>query len=173
MNKCKRCQSPIVLNTNKTKLFCSKKCREVYWRESHPEKWKEHQRKFRQKTPVLCKLCKKEIPIDIRKSGLVFCSDECRVVSEKTKSKLRRENIIGLYGKYKKEIGCQRCGYNTNSACLDFHHVDGKEKERRITSGLWYYSTDLFKKELKKCVLLCKNCHYDLHNPQIKENGDI
>src|SRR5690606_33960089 len=53
-----------------------------------------------------------------------------------------------------------------NLAALDFHHVNPEEKE--------YSFNQLVKKnwnevvsELKKCVLLCKNCHAEQHNPAL------
>lgn len=167
MNKCKQCDT--ILESN-NKIYCSKYCREKYWRLNNKKHVSEYQRQYRLNTPLLCKVCKKEIPREIRKSGLVFCSEHCRIQSEKVNTKIRRKNISILYGKYKKERGCQICGYNKNQACLDFHHNDGNEKERRITAGLWYYSKQLFNEELNKCRLLCKNCHYDIHHPEISED---
>lgn len=40
------------------------------------------------------------------------------------------------------------------------------------------FDTDIFKKEMEKCILLCKNCQINLHNPKykkenLKENGDL
>lgn len=51
------------------------------------------------------------------------------------------------------------CGYSKCSAALDFHHINSEEKE-----GLrqdWCFEKN--KSELDKCVLLCANCHRELH----------
>lgn len=58
---------------------------------------------------------------------------------------------------------CSKCGYSKNLASLDFHHVDETTKEDamgRIIQKTW----KSFEDEIKKCVLLCKNCHAELHH---------
>jgi hypothetical protein len=50
------------------------------------------------------------------------------------------------------------CGFN-HPAALDFHHVDPKEKEnnihRLVSDGRWARVYE----EIKKCIVLCANCH--------------
>lgn len=58
--------------------------------------------------------------------------------------------------KYKIAKGCSVCGYNNHAVCLDFHHVEQKtDNINSIKSGKLQ---KLFK-EIRKCVLLCANCH--------------
>ena len=57
---------------------------------------------------------------------------------------------------------CERCGYNTCLKALEFHHLDPTKKDFTI-------SNDHFKlidavEESKKCILLCANCHRELHD---------
>ncbi len=75
-------------------------------------------------------------------------------------SKIRRRNIKLKAVEYKGGK-CQKCGYNKCVGALDFHHLDPREKDFTISgnSGKW----ENLKKELDKCVLLCKNCHVELH----------
>lgn len=56
---------------------------------------------------------------------------------------------------------CQNCGYNKCINALDFHHIDPREKDFTISgnAGKW----EKIKNELDKCVLLCKNCHSEVH----------
>lgn len=63
---------------------------------------------------------------------------------------------------------CENCGYDKCSAALDFHHTDPTKKEFNI-SILFGRKFDLLKIELDKCVLLCSNCHRELHAAE-KEN---
>ena len=59
---------------------------------------------------------------------------------------------------------CQCCGYNKCQQALEFHHIDSAEKEKSI-SEYWYRNAkwaDVII-ELRKCVLLCSNCHKELH----------
>lgn len=60
---------------------------------------------------------------------------------------------------------CQRCGYDK---CLDdlcFHHKDPKEKKHQVSYIFhWGGMTDeKIKKEIDKCLLVCADCHYELH----------
>ena len=60
---------------------------------------------------------------------------------------------------------CQKCGYNKNLAALDFHHQDPSQKEftwNSVSVKPW----DKIIEEMKKCVLLCANCHREEHHPE-------
>ena len=148
--------------------YCSKKCRERHWRKLNKlkvkeygfKKWKEYQKK----NPIYCRYCKKEIPLKIRKSGLVFCSDSCRKNQSKLNSKKSRDKSFKVFRDYKENNGCLICGYNKYYGSLDFHHINPKEKDLRITAQHFISQSELIKKELSKCILVCKNCHHELHN---------
>lgn len=59
---------------------------------------------------------------------------------------------------------CQICSYNKCMNALDFHHIDPKEKE--ISFGKIRanpISINKFIEELKKCILVCSNCHREIH----------
>ena len=61
---------------------------------------------------------------------------------------------------------CKVCGYNKYPCSLDFHHLDGDEKDDNFSTHL-YWSWDRLQKELDKCVLLCSNCHRAVHSGYI------
>lgn len=73
------------------------------------------------------------------------------------RKKLKEELIKILGGK------CQSCGYNKCDAAFDFHHKEGT-KENNINWFLKNSSKEKLLKEAKKCVLLCANCHRELHH---------
>jgi hypothetical protein len=57
---------------------------------------------------------------------------------------------------------CNRCGYDKCDWAFEFHHLDSDEKDFGISA----YSTlswDKIKKELDKCILVCANCHREIH----------
>lgn len=56
---------------------------------------------------------------------------------------------------------CKLCGDN-NIFHLVFHHVDSDTKEYTLNE-LKNYRWSIIDKELKKCILLCANCHKDFH----------
>lgn len=63
---------------------------------------------------------------------------------------------------------CQECGYSRCTAALEFHHKDGTKKERNISQECLATWSRLVE-EIKKCRLLCSNCHKELHY-MCKEN---
>jgi len=57
---------------------------------------------------------------------------------------------------------CQCCGYDRCNSAFDFHHINPEEKEFSIST--WKHkSWAKIIKELKKCILVCSNCHRELH----------
>ena len=76
------------------------------------------------------------------------------------RTKIKSRGVQALGGK------CAICGQTFEDCCYDFHHLDPEEKDFNIsqmnTNGAnsWIEVRD----ELKKCVLLCANCHRLLHN---------
>lgn len=64
---------------------------------------------------------------------------------------------------------CVKCGYNRNYASLDFHHVEPESKDVNFkTSRHW--SWERLKEELENCILVCKNCHAEIHHPEHHRN---
>ena len=61
---------------------------------------------------------------------------------------------------------CQVCGYNKCITCLDFHHTDPTEKEMKISGSTKSFEKQ--KKEVDKCVLVCHNCHGEIHAGMVK-----
>lgn len=64
--------------------------------------------------------------------------------------------------------GCYICGEKT-ICCLVFHHKDPEQKIDAISQML---NTDieLVKTEMRKCILLCRNCHAKIHSKLISCN---
>ena len=77
--------------------------------------------------------------------------------SKKSRQDFKEDLVMRKGGK------CYVCGYDKCNAALDFHHLDPSKKDRRyfnMRGGL----SDTLKTELDKCVLLCSNCHREVHN---------
>lgn len=75
----------------------------------------------------------------------------------KRRKMLKEEGVKILGGK------CKNCGYNKCFAALEFHHNKGN-KEGNIQSYIHKESRQKLLKEVKKCILLCANCHRETHN---------
>lgn len=59
--------------------------------------------------------------------------------------------------------GCAICGYNKCDNALSFHHVNPLDKKFQITYRALSYTTERFINEINKCILLCANCHREIH----------
>lgn len=60
---------------------------------------------------------------------------------------------------------CITCDYSKNMAALEFHHLSPAEKDfapSHYRSQTWSKKVE---QELDKCILLCANCHREIHNP--------
>ena len=62
-----------------------------------------------------------------------------------------------------KTPGCALCGYNTCVAALDFHHV-GSKLFYITREGIKNKSNQEIADEIAKCILLCANCHREVHH---------
>lgn len=59
---------------------------------------------------------------------------------------------------------CCKCGYDKYIEALTFHHLDPNAKDNTIANFLRNpRRLDKIVCELKKCVMLCANCHIELH----------
>jgi IS30 family transposase len=56
---------------------------------------------------------------------------------------------------------CQLCNYNKSLNALHFHHLDPNEKDFSISGKS--LSFDKLKSEVDKCILVCSNCHSEIH----------
>ena len=58
---------------------------------------------------------------------------------------------------------CQCCGYNTCIEALDFHHIDESTKLFSLSDHNLKLDWPMIKEELDKCIVVCSNCHREIH----------
>ncbi len=76
------------------------------------------------------------------------------LIDRRRKLAQERNELIKSMG-----LKCKICGIN-HPAVLDFHHVNPEEKFKDISILKWSGCSDeIFLKEIKKCEVLCANCH--------------
>ena len=75
----------------------------------------------------------------------------------------RRQRLKELSVQYKGGK-CQVCGYNKCIKALDFHHVNPKAKNFTISMKGHIKSWTKVKKELDQCIVVCSNCHREIHD---------
>ena len=63
---------------------------------------------------------------------------------------------------------CEICGYNKCQNALEFHHLNPSEKDFSIASNSSYKNMEILKREVDKCILVCANCHREIHAGLIK-----
>lgn len=61
---------------------------------------------------------------------------------------------------------CQICEYNKSLNALHFHHLEPNEKDFSISGKS--LSFEKLKSEVDKCILVCSNCHSEIHEGIIK-----
>ena len=97
-----------------------------------------------------------------RESVLYVTSQEYRTKNHARKCRSVRDGMVEL----KRLAGgrCSVCGYDKCLYALDFHHLDPRKKDNSVCNLLRSKSIKAAAAESKKCVLLCANCHRELHD---------
>ena len=83
---------------------------------------------------------------------------KCRVeVVQKRRALIKEKAIQYKGGK------CSICGYNKYVGALEFHHLNPNEKDFGIGQKGCTRSWEKVREELDKCILVCANCHREIH----------
>lgn len=98
-----------------------------------------------------------------------FCSSTCKngyhqsYASQKQRGLARKLELVRAKGGQ-----CSICGYRKNLGALAFHHTDSASKDFKLDMrSLSNRKLRFVLAELDKCVLVCHNCHAELHNPHL------
>lgn len=89
-----------------------------------------------------------------------------KILRDKSYYKRIKEELIQYKGGK-----CQICGYNKCISALEFHHLDPTQKDFTISGGTKSFKT--LKPEVDKCILVCSNCHREIHAGLINLNKYI
>lgn len=119
-----------------------------------------------------CLNCEKELSDSQKK----FCCSTCKLqyysmnkyhtTYSQAQDKRGKDRKIALI----KELGgkCSICGYNKNLAALAFHHI--KDKSFTLDSRtISRHSMKIIRDEVAKCILVCHNCHSEIHHPEFND----
>jgi len=63
---------------------------------------------------------------------------------------------------------CAVCGYSKSMSALDFHHKDETTKSGQVSYFIRQFGKERAAEEAKKCILLCSNCHHEVHDGLLK-----
>jgi 5-methylcytosine-specific restriction endonuclease McrA len=122
------------------------------------------------------KLSRPRKPLDLEKKRIrqkeafsrYYKKHSKKVFESKKRSRIKRkkELIEVMGGK------CSRCGYDRCFAALEFHHNLG-DKEGNMAHIIKNKSKEKALKEIKRCILLCANCHREEHNKGLSDNVSL
>lgn len=139
-----------------TRKYCSKECENTMRRIKWANRIKEEKEQKLMPEKV-CPICNKKFRPKSAAANQRICCYDCMPDG----IQLTRG---GFLAKLKEVRGgkCIRCEYNKCLKALEFHHLNPVEKDFTI-------SNDHFKlldavNESKKCILICSNCHKELHD---------
>lgn len=102
-----------------------------------------------------CKSCRKIIDRD----SYIRSSKRRKAIKDRS-IEIKKYNSSLLY-RYKKFCGCCFCD-EKEPVSLDLHHKNPKEKDINVSDAVCY-SIKTLKKEIRKCIVICANCHRKLH----------
>lgn len=117
-------------------------------------------------TKKICPKCKIEKPVEdfYRRRNDANCSTHCKLCTTIS----TRERQRGVKQKAVDYLGgkCSVCNYDKYIGALEFHHIDPLQKDFTI-ADLKLSSFERIKFELDKCLLVCANCHREIHGGKI------
>ena len=114
----------------------------------------------------ICEICNEKF--ETSSSSRIYCYN-CSGESTRLDNQTRKHQKTILRRSMKLQVikmlggKCSRCGYNKCIDALEFHHKNPKEKEFKLGSGNTM-SWKEYKNEVSKCILLCSNCHKEIHS---------
>jgi hypothetical protein len=109
--------------------------------------------------------------LEVRKRKHKEYSREHYLANQKETKQRTKENKALLkkeWFAFKGTLKCSKCEFN-HIAALDFHHEDPSTKEGNVHG---FISNGQFAKayeEIKKCIVLCANCHRIHHHEEKKK----
>lgn len=110
-------------------------------------------RKLSEKRQPYCDVCRKRRAKEFYERNKKLLFDK----SEKFRNKQFEE-----FRDWKNTLKCNICK-ESESVCLDFHHIDETKKVFDISQKVGKVSLASLNEEIKKCICVCANCHRKVH----------
>jgi predicted HNH restriction endonuclease len=103
-----------------------------------------------------CKKCGEQKDISDFYGKRAYCKTCYNDYSKNKYVEYKRKVVIMMGGK------CQVCGYDKYAGSLELHHIDPATKDPNF--DMFHNRVpETFIDEMKKCVLVCANCHREIH----------
>lgn len=122
----------------------------------------------------ICVYCQKEFEVIPRQGGMnrKVCYECIPDGLEKGDRQKRERAIIRQkINQQKVKRGCDICGYNKCPTALEWHHENDNKNFNPgdIIKGT-AVSFEKYQQEVDKCILVCANCHREIHWQLDKES---
>lgn len=121
-------------------------------------------------TKLICEICGKEFsPKTNNAKRRKYCY-ECS--PEQNQGENKAEQVSALRKAMKKEAvkrkggKCEICGYSKNISALQFHHINPQNKKFGLANNGIIHPWDEYWEEAQKCILVCANCHAEIHSEE-------
>ena len=146
-----------------------------YWVKKYNLKSSHLQFKYLEKREIglerKCPKCKMVLPSTdfYKRRGIDYSSTYCKIcTSDQTLNRMQRlkTQMVDYKGG-----SCVICGYKKYMGALEFHHLDPKKKDFNLAHMKKYTFDEKVKKELDKCILVCSNCHREIHGKIVVPSG--
>ena len=85
-----------------------------------------------------------------------------RKIKIKEQRNINRDLSRNYIKELKQNSKCSKCG-DERWYVLDFHHLNDDDKIENVSKLANAGATKKIQEELKKCIILCSNCHRELH----------
>ena len=111
----------------------------------------------------VCPKCKENCTIDQfynrrgKENSSVYCK-KCSTIQTLSRLQRLKKQMVDYKGGC-----CQICGYKKYMGALEFHHIDPTQKDFNLSRMKQYTFDDKVTNELDKCILVCSNCHREIH----------
>lgn len=148
---CQWCNQEFEAKTKNTK-YCSRSCQ--------CKASRDRIKKGINNRNKICVKCGKTFTIKDQGYNRRYCY-EC--IPQIPKSGAENRKIIKKWALEYKGKKCCICGYDKCTEALDFHHINPEEKDFILSDRNLILDWNEIKKELDKCVLVCSNCHREIH----------
>lgn len=165
LSHCQQCQRALPgepsANPKKSppRKFCNSSCAARYNNRKHPKR----------KPEGRCKSCRTPVP-----ASRAYCGRPCELEGIRARSRTHDEkrrqgiqSVVTWRQRIKQQAvaykggHCQVCGYDRCIQALQFHHLDATQKDFSVSGKTMAW--ERIREEIDKCVLLCANCHAELH----------
>lgn len=123
-----------------------------------------------EKDNVILKTCRThgETPHVLDSTKTRYRCRKCRVDAVDKRRRLLKIKAVEYKGGC-----CIKCGYNKCITALEFHHVDPSGKDFALSGDGQTRSWEIIKIEIDKCILVCANCHREIHDSLINKEKPV